>query len=92
MRGGLNDSTVTGINFLIVGYFICLWLVNFLELNSAIIVFFVELLTIPFLLAQLVFLVLGVKFVFQNKKRPLTIFSLFILAICSICTLASFFC
>ncbi|REG88244.1 hypothetical protein C8N25_11022 [Algoriphagus antarcticus] len=91
MNGGINDKTLTSINFLILGYFILLWLVNYFQINFAIIGVFVELLTIPFLLAQLVFLVIGVKFILNNEKRLLTIVSLLALALCTFITIGSFF-
>ncbi|WP_339863652.1 hypothetical protein [uncultured Algoriphagus sp.] len=91
MNRGINDRSLIIINFIIVAYFILIWVVNYFELEFVLIGVFVELLTIPFLLAQLVFLFLGIKFVFQNEKRPLMIFSLLALALCTFFTIGSFF-
>ena len=91
MNGGINDSNLTIINFIIVAYFILIWLINYFQMDFAVIGVFVELLTIPFLLAQLVFLFLGIKFVIQNEKHLLTIGSLLALAICTFFTIGSFF-
>ncbi|RAI88479.1 hypothetical protein LV83_02779 [Algoriphagus yeomjeoni] len=90
MGGGFNDRTLTGINFIIVGYFIFLWLANYFQLDFFIIGFFVELLTIPFLFAQLVFLFIGVKFILQNERPALLMVSLVALALCTIITIGRF--
>lgn len=90
MGGGFNDRTLTGINFSIVGYFILLWLANYFQLEFFVIGFFVELLTIPFLLAQLVFLFIGIQFILKNERSALLMVSLLALALCTIITIGSF--
>lgn len=91
MNGGINDRSLTIINFLIVCYFILIWLANHFQVDYAFTGFFVELLTIPFLLAQFIFLFLGIQFILKNEKRLLTIISLLALAVCTIITIGSFF-
>jgi hypothetical protein len=91
MNGGINDRSLTIINFIIVAYFILIWLVNYYEMDFVLIGVFVELLTIPFLLAQLVFLFIGIKFLIQNEKHVLTIVSLLALVLCTLFTVGSFF-
>lgn len=91
MNKRINDRSLASINFIIVAYFLLIWLVNYYELDFVLIGVFVELLTIPFLLSQLVFLFIGIKFVIKNEKRVLTIVSLLALAISTFFTIGSFF-
>ena len=49
-------------NFTIVSYFVLIWLINFYKIDIVLIGVFRELLTIPFLIAQIVFLVIGINF------------------------------
>ena len=78
-------------NFAIVSYFILIWLINFYKIDFVLIGVFRELLTIPFLIAQIVFLVIGIKFIIKNQRDTLTIISVLSLAICMIITIGSFF-
>ena len=78
-------------NFAIVSYFIVIWLINFYKIDFVLIGVFRELLTIPFLIAQIVFLVIGIKYLMKNKKSFLLIISVLLLAICSIVTIGTFF-
>ena len=88
----LTEKRLTLINIVIVCYFIAIYLINLYKLDYVIIGFFGELLTIPFLIAQIVFLILGGLFLVKNKKTHIvTIFSIVLLAICSIITISSFF-
>jgi len=91
MNKGINDRSLTIINFIVVAYFILIWLVNYYELDFVLIGVFVELLTIPFLLAQLVFLFIGIKYVVKNERLILTIVGLLALAVCTFFTIGSFF-
>ena len=86
----LNEKRLTQINVIIVMYFILLYLVYLFNINFIVIEFFRETLTIPFLVAQIVFLVLGIKHLIKGKSRyyPLII-SLILLFICSILTIGS---
>lgn len=61
-----SQSSLRAINFSIVGYFLALYTLYLLNIGGGFLQFFVELLTIPMVLAQSVFLVLGVIFLFKN--------------------------
>ncbi len=78
-------------NFAIVFYFILIWLINFYQIDFVLIGVFRELLTIPFLIAQIVFVVIGIIHLMKSKKNLLFILSVLALIICSIITIGSFF-
>jgi len=78
------------VNFAIVSYFILIWLINFYKIDFGLIGVFKEILTIPFLIAQIVFLVIGIKYLRKNQKNVLLIISVLSLAICAIVTIGSF--
>jgi len=86
----LNKNLVA-INFVIVSYFVLLWLINFYSINSVIIGVLRELLTIPFLIAQIVFSVIGIRYLINKQRNLLTIISVISLAICTVITIGSFF-
>lgn len=79
------------VNFIIVGYFILIWLIYHFKIDFFLIGFFGELMTIPFLFAQIVFLFFGIKFLMKSPRDYLTMLSVFLLAICTIITFGSFF-
>ncbi len=81
---------MTVVNFAIVSYFILIWLIDFYKIDFILIGVFREMLTIPFLVAQLVFLIIGTKHLLKNRWK-LLIISVLSLAICSIFTIGSFF-
>lgn len=87
----MNRSKLILINFTIVVYFIVLWLIGYYKIDTFLIRVFKELLTIPFLIAQLVFLVVGIKYVFSCQKDFIFTLSLLLLAVCSVITVGSFF-
>ena len=87
----ITNRTLTIINFVIVAYFSLLYLINFYKIDFVLIGVFRELLTIPFLLAQIVFLVLGIIHLIKYKTNFLTIISIIGLTICAIYTIGSFF-
>ncbi len=91
MNNLITDRNLMIVNFAIVLYFIQLWLINYYKLDFVLIGVFVELLTIPFLLAQIVLLAVGIKYVIQNKINVLTIISVVSLAVCAIFTIGQFF-
>ncbi len=91
MKKLLTNKNLTIINFVIVLFFALIYLLNYYEINVVLIGVFRELLTIPFLIAQLVFLVLGIQFILKNKIHFLTLFSILLLASCSVVTIGSFF-
>jgi len=86
-----TNKKLTIVNFAIVTYFILIYLFNIYKIDFVLIGAFRELLTIPFLIAQIVFLVIGIIDLMKNKRHFLTIVSLISLAICSIITVGSFF-
>lgn len=87
----LTNRNLTIINFSIVTYFILIGLIYFYELSFVLIGVFVEMLTIPFLIAQLVFLVLGIKHLIHRRSTLLTTISIIALAGCTVITIGSFF-
>ncbi|RRO25282.1 hypothetical protein [Flavobacteriaceae bacterium 14752] len=86
-----SNRNLTIVNFTIVLYFILIWLVNVYQIDFVLVGVFRELLTIPFLMAQIVFLVLGIIYLMKSKKNLLFIFSVLALTICAIITIGSFF-
>jgi len=87
----LTNRNLIIANFAIVSYFILIWMINFYKIDFVLIGVFREMLTIPFLIAQIVFLVIGIKFLIKNQRNILTIISVLSLAICMIITIGSFF-
>ncbi|MCR9182098.1 MAG: hypothetical protein NXH73_04150 [Flavobacteriaceae bacterium] len=87
----MNQSKLILINFTIVVYFIVLWLIDYYKIDTVLIGVFKELLTIPFLIAQLVFLIVGIKYVFSYQKEFIFIISVLLLAICVVISVGSFF-
>ena len=87
----ITNRNLTIINFVIVSYFILIWLFNFYKIDFILIGVFREMLTIPFLIAQIVFLVIGIKYLIKNRKGFFTIISVLLLAICTVITFGSFF-
>ncbi len=82
-----SQSTLLAINFSIVGYFLALYLLYLLKIGGGFLQFFVELLTIPMLLAQPLFIVLGVIFLYKNPSglwMKISVLALFITAILTI--------
>lgn len=87
----LTNRNLIIANFSIISYFMLIWLINFYKIDYVLIGVFREMLTIPFLIAQIVFLVIGIKYLIKNKRNILTIISVLSLAICMIITIGSFF-
>jgi len=88
----LSEKKITVINFIIVFYFVSIYIINRYKIDIIMIDVFREILTLPFLIAQIVFLILGSLFLIKNRKSHfLTKLSLILLAICSIITNGSFF-
>ena len=87
----ITDRNLTIVNFAIVSYFILIWLIYFYKIDFVLIGVFVEILTIPFLIAQIVFLVIGIKYLIKNHRKPLTVISVLLLAVCAVITIGSFF-
>jgi hypothetical protein len=92
MRKILSERNLTIINFIIVSYFVLIYIINYLEVDYPIINVFREILTLPFLLGQLLFLIAGIFFLIKiQKTRLLTKISLILLAISTLITIGSFF-
>jgi hypothetical protein len=87
----ITNRNLTIINFVIVSYFILIWLINIYEIDVILIGVFRELLTIPLLIAQIVFLVIGIRFLINHQKKLSTVVSVLLLAVCAIITIGSFF-
>ncbi len=87
----ITNRNLIIINFAIVSYFMMIWLIHFYKIDFILIGVFREILTIPFLIAQIVFLVIGIKHLIKNKRNSLTIISVLFLAVCTIITIGSFF-
>ena len=88
----LTERKLIIINLTIVFYFILIYLINLYKIDYVIIGVFWELLTIPFLIGQIVFLVLSVMFLIKNKHTSfMTKISVLLLAICFVITISSFF-
>ena len=87
----ITNRNLIIVNFAIVSYFILIWLINFYKIDFVLIGVFREILTIPFLIAQIVFLAIGIKYLIKNQRNSLTIISVLLLAICTIITIGSFF-
>jgi hypothetical protein len=85
----ITNKNLTFINFAIVTFFILIWLINIYKIDFVLVGVFRELLTIPILIAQIFFLVIGIKHL--SKSNILTIISLVLLAICSSITIGMFF-
>ncbi|MAP06103.1 MAG: hypothetical protein CMP79_05645 [Formosa sp.] len=62
MKKSITDRKLIIANFTIVSYFVLIWLINVYKIDIVLIGVFRELLTIPFLIAQIVFLVIGIYF------------------------------
>tara|TARA_B100001059_G_scaffold95046_1_gene94241 strand:- start:1178 stop:1453 length:276 start_codon:yes stop_codon:yes gene_type:complete len=91
MKKSITDRKLIIANFTIVSYFVLIWLINVYKIDIVLIGVFRELLTIPFLIAQIVFLVIGINFLIKNQRNALTIISVLSLASCMLITVGSFF-
>ncbi|RLD41708.1 MAG: hypothetical protein DRI89_09155 [Bacteroidetes bacterium] len=92
MNKFLTERNLTIINFIIVLFFLLIYSLNFYKVDFVLIGVFRELLTIPFLIAQFVFLFFGIQFLIKEDKRNfLTVISILVLAISTIITISSFF-
>jgi hypothetical protein len=87
----MTSRNLTIINFVIVSFFILIYLLNYYKIEFVLIGVFRELLTIPFVIAQVVFLVIGLRSLIKNQRNFLTIISFLLLAICTFITIRSFF-
>ena len=65
---GLTQQKLTFINVSIAVYFLLLWTIDLFHIKYTIIGVLRELFTIPALLAQIVFLVIGIEFLIKKKQ------------------------
>ena len=87
----MTNRNLTIINFTIVIYFITLYLIFLFKINFMFIGFFVELLTIPFMIAQIVFFVIGINHLVKNRPGSvINLISIVVLLICVILTFGSY--
>ncbi len=86
-----TEKRVAILSFIIAGYFLLIYLLHLFEIDLVLIGVFRELLSIPFLLAQIVFLFLGTRFLIKKKFQILTLLGVLLLIISSIFTFGSFF-
>ena len=86
----LSEKRVAITSFIIAVYFLILYFLNVFEIDFVIIGVFRELLTIPFLIVQIVFLILGIRFLIRKKIQVLTILGVLVLLVSSIYTFGSF--
>ncbi|SDG81487.1 hypothetical protein [Psychroflexus sediminis] len=84
-----SDKKLSIINFSIVAYFILMWLLYVYQIHFFIIGFLVELLTIPFLIAEVVFLVVGSIHLIKKPIRIVTLVSMLSLGVCAFITFRS---
>ena len=91
MKKSITGRKLIIANFTIVSYFVLIWLINVYKIDIVLIGVFRELLTIPFLIAQIVFLVIGINFLIKNQRNALTIISILSLACCMLIKVGSFF-
>ncbi len=89
MKSPIRIFTI--INYSIVVYFLLIFLSYKFEIDFVVLGVLRELLTIPFLLAQLVFIILGIIQVYKGTKELSFVVSLIALILCAILTLGSFF-
>lgn len=87
----LTNRNLAIINFSIVTYFVMLFLIHLYNIESYIIGFLGELLTIPFLLAEIAFLIIGIRHLTKHPRTQLTTVSVSFLAVCTILTFGSLF-
>lgn len=88
MTQKITNKTLTIINFTIVFYFVIMYMIAYFKIDFVILGVFRELLTIPFLIAQFVFIIIGMK---HRQKSFWAQWSLFALGICTLITVGSFF-
>jgi hypothetical protein len=91
MNTCITNRNLTIINLVIVSYFILIWLIYIYKIDFILVGVFREILTIPFLIAQIVFLIIGIKHLIIHPKKLSTIISVLLFAVCAIITLGSFF-
>ena len=87
-----SARTLTRINFTIAGYFLLMYLVYELQIQMEAVNFLLELLTIPMLIAEFAFLLIGIlKLIEKNSRTPVFIVSIAALLVSTLLTFGSLF-
>ncbi len=86
----MNIKKLTLINFSIIIFFCLIYLQNQYKINNGFVNFIKELFTIPFLFAQVIFLIISVKHLLKQKMNIAFLISVIILATSSFITFKSF--
>lgn len=87
----LTEKKVSIYSFIIAAYFLLIYFFYENQIDFVLLGIFRELLTIPFLIAQLVFLYIGIRFLIQKKIYVFTLLGVIVLIISSIFTFSTFF-
>jgi hypothetical protein len=90
----LSEKRLLAISLIIATYFLTIFLLNFFGIDFVFIGVLRELLTVPMLLGQIAFLVLGMVILIkrrESKLKYLTVMSLLLLMTSSVLTIGSFF-
>jgi len=87
----MSNKTLTAINFSIVLFFVLMWLSYYFKIDFVLLGVVRELMTIPLLLGQVVFLFIGLPYLFKKPRDLWTSVSIIALAICAALTIGSFF-
>ena len=87
----MNIKKLTLINFAIVTFFSLIYLQFYYRIDNLAVIFLKELVTIPFLISQVIFWLISIKLLANNTKKLYFILSFTLLTICSFLTLQSFF-
>ena len=91
---GLSEKTLLSVSAIISTYFLTIFLLNFLESDIVFVGVLREILTVPMLLGQLAFLVMGITILIkrqESKLKYLTVMSILLLTTSSLLTIGSFF-
>ena len=91
MTSSTKHRNLTIANFAIVTYFIILGIVHLFKIDFVLFGVLTEFLTIPLLIAQIVFIVIGINTMLKNKANIMMVISVVALVICSIVTIGSLF-
>jgi hypothetical protein len=91
MKKIITSKGLAFINFTIVSYFLVIGLIYFCNIDLLLIQVFKEALTIPFLIAEIVFVYVGIRFLINNQSNLLVKISVLSLVVCAIITIWSFF-
>lgn len=90
----ISEKQLLAISLIIITYFSAIFLLNYFQIDFTLIGALRELLTIPMLLAQLIFLSIGLVILIRRKNsrlKYLTLISILLLATSSFLTIGSFF-